>query len=84
MRLVTNVSSSPVITYLRWDRESASACCWVCVSVGMRPWYMVVRLIKSMCKPHVHPSVCLGVLWMWVCGASRRRSGGDISSPEYH
>jgi hypothetical protein len=81
---VTNVSSSPVITYLRWDLESASACCWVCMSVGMRPWYMVVRLIRSMCKPHVYPSVCWGVIWMWVCGASRRRSGGAICSPEYH
>ena len=26
-RLVTYSSSSPVITYLRWDRESDSACC---------------------------------------------------------
>ena len=31
MRLVTYSSSSPVITYLRWDRESDSTCCWVCV-----------------------------------------------------
>ena len=36
MRLVTYVSSSPVITYLRWERESDSACCWVCVGMGMR------------------------------------------------
>ena len=28
-RFFTNVSSSPVMTYLRWDRESDSACCWV-------------------------------------------------------
>ena len=56
----------------------------VCVRVGMRPWYMVVRLIRSMCVPYVHPSVCRGVLWMLVSGVSRRRSGGDISSPEYH
>ena len=37
MRLVTYVSSSPVITYLRWKRESDSAYCWVCVRVGMCP-----------------------------------------------
>ena len=31
MRLVTFSYSSPVITYLRWDRESDSACCcYVC------------------------------------------------------
>ena len=58
MRSVTSVSSSPVITYLRWDRESDSACYWVCARVGMRPWYMVVRLVRSMCMPYVHPSVC--------------------------
>ena len=34
MRSVTYVSSSPVITYLRWDRENNSACCWVRVYEG--------------------------------------------------
>jgi len=58
MRLVTYVSSSPVMRYVRLDRESDSACCWVCVRVGMRPWYVVVRFMRSMCMPHVHPSVC--------------------------
>jgi hypothetical protein len=48
MRLVTYVSSSPVITYLRWDCDSDSACFWMCVRVGMRPWYMVVRFLRSM------------------------------------
>jgi len=83
MRLVTYVSSSPVITYLRWDRESDSMCCWVSVSVGSRPWYMVVRLMRSMCMPLVHPSVCWGVIWIWVTGVSWWRSGGAIYSPEY-
>ena len=59
MRLVTYVSSSPVITYLRWDRESDSACCWVCVRVGTRPWYMVVRLMTSMCIYAACPSIRL-------------------------
>jgi hypothetical protein len=59
MRLVTYVSSSPVNTYLRWDRDSDSAWCWVCVRVRMRPWYMMVRLMRIMCMPHAHPSICL-------------------------
>ena len=84
MRLVTYVSRSPVITYLRWDRERNSAWCWVCVRVGMRPWYMVVRLMSSMYKPHVHPSVCWGVLWIWMIGVSCQRRRGAISNPEYH
>ena len=84
MRLVTYVSSSPVITYLRWDRERDSAWCWVCVSVGIRPWYMVVRLMRSMCKPHIYLSVYWGVLWIWTIGVSCRRRGGSISSPAYH
>jgi hypothetical protein len=62
IRLLTNVSSSPVSMYLRWDRDNDSACCWVCWRVGMRPWYIVVRLMRSMCIPHVQPSVCWGVL----------------------
>ncbi len=33
MRLVTNVSSSPVIMYLRWDREFIF-CVLLCVSEG--------------------------------------------------
>ena len=84
MRLITYVSSSPVIMYLRWDRESDSAWYWVCVRVGMRPWYTVVRLIRSMCKPHVHPSICCDVLWIWTVGVSCRRRGGAISKPVYH
>ena len=31
--------------------------------------------------PHVHPSGCRGVLWMWVSGVSRRKSGGAIVVP---
>jgi hypothetical protein len=84
MRLVTYSSSSPVMTYLRWDRESDSACCWVCVRVGMRPWYMVVMLVRSMCIPHVQPSVCWGVLCIWVTGVVCCRSGGAVSSHVYH
>ena len=84
MRLVTFSSSSPVITYFRWGRESDSACCWVCVRVGMRPWYMMVRLVRSMCMPHVQPSVCWGVLYIWVTGVVCCRSGGAVSSPVYH
>ena len=38
MRLCMNVSSSPVSRYFKWDLESSSACCWVCLRVGMRPW----------------------------------------------
>jgi len=83
-RSVTNGSSSPVMMYLRWDLESDSACCWVWMSVGIRPWYMVVRLVRSMYMPHVHPSVCRGVLWTMVCGASLRRRGGAIYRPMYH
>ena len=79
-----DVSSSPVSRYLRWDLESSSACCWVCVRVGIRPWYIVARFTRSMCIPHVQPSVCWGVLCMWVFGVLLRRSGGAISSPVYH
>jgi len=78
------VSSYPVIKYLTWDRESDFAYCWVRVRVGMRPWYMMVRLMRSMCMPHVHPSVCWGVLWIWVTGLSCRRSGVAISIPDYY
>ncbi len=84
MRLVTYVSSPLEITYLRWDRESNSSLCWVCVRVGMRPWYMMVRLMRIMCKPHVHPSVCWGVLWIWMIGASCLRIRGHIYNPVYH
>ena len=84
MRLFMNVSSSPVSKYFRWDLESSSACFWVCVRVGMRPWYMVARLMRSMCIPHVHPSFCLGVLCMWMCGAFLRRRGGATANPVYH
>ena len=84
MRLVTHVSSSLVSMYLRRDRESDSAWCWVCMRMGMRPWYIVVRLMRSMCRTHIHPSVCWGVLCIWVIGVSCRRNGGAISSPEYH
>ena len=62
IRLLINMSSSPVSIYIRWDRDNDSACCWVCWRVGMRPWYIVVRLMRSMCIPHVQPSVCWGVL----------------------
>ena len=58
MRPVTYVSISPVRTYLRRDRESDSAWCWVCMRVGIRPWYMVVRLVRSICRPRVQPSDC--------------------------
>ena len=75
MRLVTFSSSSPVITYLRWYSDSNSACCWLCVRVGMRPWYMVVRLVRSMCMPHVQPSVYWGVLCIWVTGVVCCRNG---------
>ena len=84
MRLCMVVSSSPVSKYFRWALESSSACCWVCVRVGIRPWYIVARFIRSMCMPHVQPSVCWGVLCMWVSGAFLRRSGGAISRPVYH
>ena len=53
-----DVSSSPVSKYFRRDRKSSSACCWVCVRVGIRPWYIVARFIRSMCMPHDQPSVC--------------------------
>jgi hypothetical protein len=52
--------------------------------VGMRPWYIVVRLSRSMCIPHVQTSVCWGVLWIWVAGVACWRNGGAVSSPEYH
>ena len=57
-RQVTYVSSSPVRTYFRCDLDSISAWCWVWLRVGMRPWYMVVKFMRSMCRPQVHPSVC--------------------------
>ena len=83
-RLCTVMSSSPVRMYFRWDLDSASACCWVCVRVGMHPWYMVARLMRSMCMPHVPPSVCRGVLCVWMSGVAFCRSGGVICSPEHH
>jgi hypothetical protein len=58
MRLFMDVSSSPVSRYFRWDLESSSACCWACVRVGIRPWYIVARFTRSMCMPQVQPSVC--------------------------
>ena len=84
MRSFTNVSSSPVSMYFRWDLDNASACCWVCVRVGMRPWYIVARFTRSMCIPHVQPLVCWGLLCTWVSGFCFRRSEGAISSPVYH
>ena len=84
MRLCIVVSSSPVSKYLRWALESTFACCWVCVRVGIRPWYIVARLTRSICMPHVQPSVCWGVLCMWVSGSSLFSRGGAISSPVYH
>jgi hypothetical protein len=84
IRLVTYSSRSPVIMYVRWDRESDSACCWVCVRVKMRPWYMVVRLVRSMCMPHDQPSVCWGVLCVWMIGVVSCRRGGAVSNHVYH
>ena len=80
---VMDASSSPVSRYLRWDLESSSACCWVCVRVEIRPWYIVARFIRSMCRPHVQSSVCWGVLCMWVSGACLRRSGGVVGCVVY-
>ena len=84
IRLVTYVYNSSVSVYLRWNRESDFAWCWVCVRVGMRPWYTVVRLMRSRCKTHVHPSVCRGVLWIWTIGVSCMRRGCATSSHVYH
>jgi hypothetical protein len=58
MREVTYEFNSQVMTYPGCDRERVSACYWVWWRVGMRPWYMVPRLIRNMCRPHVHPYVC--------------------------
>ena len=48
MSWVTGVSSSSVRTYFRCDRASISAWSWVCRKVGIRPWYMMERLMSSM------------------------------------
>ena len=55
-----------MITYLKWDRESDSACCWVCVRVGMRPWYMVVGEVGEEHVYAARPAIRLlgGTLYM--------------------
>ena len=52
-RQVTYVSISPVRAYFRCDLDGISAWCWVWLRMGMRPWYMVVRFMRSMWVPHV-------------------------------
>ena len=79
MRLFMNVSSAPVSRYFMWVLESSSACFWVCVRFGMRPWYLVARWLRSMCIPNVQPAFCLGVLGRWVFGAFSGRRGGCLS-----
>ena len=71
--LFTNVSNSPVSTYFRWDLDNASVCCWVCMRVGMQPWYIVARFIRSMCMPSNRPFAggcfvcgCLVLLYVGV------------------
>jgi hypothetical protein len=54
------------------------------VGINLYAWYMVVRLVRSMCRPHVQPSVCWGVLCICVAGVVCYRSGGVVSSSEYH
>ncbi len=81
---VTYVSSSPVRTYFRCDLASVSAWCWAWLRVGMCPWYMVVRFMRSMRRPQAQPSVCWEVLWMWIFGVSCLSIGGAMSSPVYH
>ena len=79
MRLVMYVSNSPVRRYFRWDLARSSAFCWVCERVGMLPWYIVVRFIRRMCRPHVKPSVCWGVLWLGISGSLvRRRRAANV------
>ena len=36
--------------------------------MGRVPWYMVARLIKSMCSPQLQPSVYSGVLLVMMVG----------------
>jgi hypothetical protein len=60
------------------------AFCWVCLRVGMVPWYIVVRLTRSMCRPQLHPSVCRGVLLKMTWGVACCRSRGAMGSPVYH
>ena len=52
---------SPVRAYRSWQRCSCSACVCVCVKVGKVPWYMLVRVTRSMCMEQVQWSVWRGV-----------------------
>jgi hypothetical protein len=84
MRLITYVSSSPVIMYLRGIvRAILRGVVCVCEG-GDAALVKGGGLTRSMCKPHVHPSAFWGVLWIWMMGVSCRRRGGVISSSVYH
>ena len=59
-------SSSPVKVYRRCIFDSWWACACVFRRVGIAPWYMVARLMRSMCWPQLELSVCFGVLWVMM------------------
>ncbi len=68
-------SITSVRVYLRWNRENVYTSDWVCLSVGILPWYMVVRLVSSMCMSQLHPSVWRGVLAEMILRVGERSTG---------
>ncbi len=69
-------SSSPVKVYRRCIFDSWCACACVCRRVGIAPWYMVARLMRSMWRPQLQPSVCIGVLLVMIGWVAVHSSGG--------
>ena len=69
------VSSSLVRVYRRYSRDIVRGNYWVCFSMGILPWYMAVRLIRSMCMPQLHPSCCHGVMTEMMWGLFVRSIG---------
>ena len=69
-------SSSPVKVYRRGIFDSWWACACVWRRVGIAPWYMVARLMRSMWRPQLQPSVWIGVLLVIIGWVAVSSNGG--------
>ena len=69
-------SSSPVRVYRRCIFDSWWACACVCRRMGIAPWYMVARLMRSMWRPQLQSSVWVGVLLIIIGWVALSNSGG--------
>ncbi len=77
-------SSSPGKVYRRCIFDSWWACACVCRRVGIAPSYMVARLMRSMWRPQLQPSVCIGVLLVIIGWVTVYSSGGVKGWVVYH